>query len=284
MGMSRHAAKPIAATQTTLRDDVSIAGIGVHSGAPVTLTMRPADAGTGIRFCAQTRSGNSVREIRADVRAVTATEFATVLGDHDGPLCSTAEHVMAALAALGVDNAVIEVDGPEVPIMDGSADAFVAAIDQAGIVTLDARRRYLKVLKPVRVARDGAMGELLSERRRLPAGSRDCIRSSADRPPVLQHRHRCAELPPRTVARTHLRLHEGRFEAVERGLCARRQFRQYAGRQRRPRAQFRRPAVSGRIRPPQDARCAGRPRAWPVRRCWRPIVRCVAATSSITRC
>ena len=161
MGMSRHAAKPIAATQTTLRDDVSIAGIGVHSGAPVTLTMRPADAGTGIRFWRSDARGNSVREIRADVRAVTATEFATVLGDHDGPLCSTAEHVMAALAALGVDNVVIEVDGPEVPIMDGSADAFVAAIDQAGIVTLDTRRRYLKVLKPVRVALDGAMGELL---------------------------------------------------------------------------------------------------------------------------
>ncbi|MGZ3410350.1 MAG: UDP-3-O-acyl-N-acetylglucosamine deacetylase [Xanthobacteraceae bacterium] len=159
--MSRHAVKSIAAKQTTLRDEVSIAGIGVHSGAPVTLTMRPADAGTGIRFLRSDTQGNSVREVRADVRAVTATEFATVLGDHDGPLCSTAEHVMAALAALGVDNAVIEVDGPEVPIMDGSADAFVAAIDQAGIVTLDARRRYLKVLKPVRVARDGSIGELL---------------------------------------------------------------------------------------------------------------------------
>ena len=158
---SKHAAKSIAAKQTTLGDDVSVTGVGVHSGAPVTLTMHPADAGTGIVFQRSCTNGNSLREIRADVRAVTATEFATVLGDDDGPLCSTAEHVMAALSALGVDNVVIEVDGPEVPIMDGSADAFVAAIDQAGIVTLDARRRYLKVLKPVRVARDGAIGELL---------------------------------------------------------------------------------------------------------------------------
>jgi UDP-3-O-[3-hydroxymyristoyl] N-acetylglucosamine deacetylase len=158
---SKHAAKSIAAKQTTLGDDISVTGVGVHSGAPVTLTMHPADADTGVVFQRSCTNGHSLREIRADVRAVTATEFATVLGDDDGPLCSTAEHVMAALAALGVDNVVIEVDGPEVPIMDGSADAFVAAIDQAGIVTLDARRQYLKVLKPVRVARDGAIGELL---------------------------------------------------------------------------------------------------------------------------
>ena len=64
-----------------------------------------------------------------------ATDFATVLGDRDGPLVSTAEHVLAALRGMGVDNATIEIDGPEVPIMDGSAAAFVAAIDQAGIVT-----------------------------------------------------------------------------------------------------------------------------------------------------
>ena len=87
------------------------------------------------------------------MRAVTATEFATVLGDAEGPLCSTAEHVLAALAGLGVDNAMVEIDGPEVPIMDGSAAPFVAAIEQAGIVTLAAPRRYIQVLKPVRVAR-----------------------------------------------------------------------------------------------------------------------------------
>jgi UDP-3-O-[3-hydroxymyristoyl] N-acetylglucosamine deacetylase len=161
MGMNKYAGKLSAAHQTTLRNDISIAGIGVHSGAPATLTMRPAAAGTGIRFLRVDEKGNSVREVRADVRAVTATEFATVLGDHDGPLCSTAEHVMAALAALSVDNAFVEIDGPEVPIMDGSADAFVSAIDQVGIVTLDAARRYLRVLKPVRVTQDGAVGELL---------------------------------------------------------------------------------------------------------------------------
>ena len=91
---------------------------------------------------------------------MTATEFATVLGDHTGPAVSTTEHVLAALYALGVDNAVVEMDGPEVPIMDGSAAPFVAAIDQVGIETLSAPRRYIQVLKPIRVGKNGCHGEL----------------------------------------------------------------------------------------------------------------------------
>jgi UDP-3-O-[3-hydroxymyristoyl] N-acetylglucosamine deacetylase len=83
-----------------------------------------------------------------------------VLGDAAGPLCSTAEHVLAALSGLGVDNAVIEIDGPEVPIMDGSAAPFVEAIDQAGLVTLPVPRRYIRILKPVRVAKNDCYGEL----------------------------------------------------------------------------------------------------------------------------
>lgn len=137
-----------------------MSGIGVHSGLPATLTILPADPNTGIVFVRIGRDGQPDREIRANVRAVTATEFATVLGDANGPLCSTAEHVLAALCGLGVDNAIIELDGPEVPIMDGSSAPFVAAIEQAGLVTQNAPRRYLKVLKPVRVATDGAYGEL----------------------------------------------------------------------------------------------------------------------------
>ncbi len=112
------------------------------------------------RVRALRRRRPSDREIRANVRAVTATEFATVLGDATGPLCSTAEHVLAALSGLGVDNAVIEIDGPEVPIMDGSAAPFVEAIDRAGLVTLPVPRRYIRILKPVRVAKDDCYGEL----------------------------------------------------------------------------------------------------------------------------
>jgi UDP-3-O-[3-hydroxymyristoyl] N-acetylglucosamine deacetylase len=149
-----------AGRQTTLRNRAAVSGIGVHSGLPATLTMLPAEADTGVVFIRCGVDGQPDREIRANVRAVTATEFATVLGTADGPLCSTAEHVLAALAGLGVDNAIIEIDGPEVPIMDGSAAAFVAAVDQAGVVALPAPRRYLRVLKPVRVAKDDAYGEL----------------------------------------------------------------------------------------------------------------------------
>src|SRR6202521_1285213 len=149
-----------AARQTTLHEDATIKGIGIHSGLPVMLTIHPADADSGISFLRTGIDGAPDREVRADVRAVTATEFATVLGDAEGPLCSTAEHVLAALSGLRVDNAMIEIDGPEVPIMDGSAAAFVAAIEQAGIVTLSSPRRYIQILKPVRVARGDCFGEL----------------------------------------------------------------------------------------------------------------------------
>jgi len=146
--------------QTTLRDQASVSGVGVHSGLPATLTMFPAEANTGIMFVRCGVDGQPDREIRANVRAVTATEFATVLGDAAGPLCSTAEHVLAALSGLGVDNAIIEIDGPEVPIMDGSAAPFVAAIDRAGVISLSEPRHYMRILKPVRVVQDDAYGEL----------------------------------------------------------------------------------------------------------------------------
>lgn len=100
------------------------------------------------------------REVPAVAASVTATDFQTVLGDREGPLVSTSEHILAALRGMGVDNAIIEVDGPEVPIMDGSAAAFVAAIDQAGIVTQSASRRFIQILKPVKVALGDSFGEL----------------------------------------------------------------------------------------------------------------------------
>jgi UDP-3-O-[3-hydroxymyristoyl] N-acetylglucosamine deacetylase len=149
-----------AGCQTTLRGHTSIDGIGVHSGLPATLTLHPADANTGIVFVRPGRDGGYEREIRADVRAVTATEFATVLGDSAGPLISTAEHVLAAIRGLGVDNVVVELDGPEAPILDGSAAPFVDAIDRVGLVSQSAPRRFIQVLKPVRVVRGNAIGEL----------------------------------------------------------------------------------------------------------------------------
>jgi UDP-3-O-[3-hydroxymyristoyl] N-acetylglucosamine deacetylase len=149
-----------AGRQTTLREHVSVAGIGVHSGSPVAVTLHPAEADTGIVFLRCGMSGQKDREIAATFRSVTATEFATVLGDQNGPAVSTTEHVLAALSALSIDNAIVEVDGPEIPIMDGSASAFVNAIDQAGVVAMSASRRCIKVLKPVRVSANGCSAEL----------------------------------------------------------------------------------------------------------------------------
>ncbi len=145
--------------QTTLRSQATVTGVGVHSGLPVNLTLGPASVDAGFVFV-RTGLDGCDREVQATAESVIATEFATVLGDREGPLVSTAEHVLAALRGMGVDNATIEVDGPEVPIMDGSAAAFVAAIDQAGIVTQSAPRRFIQVLKPVQVAMGDSFGEL----------------------------------------------------------------------------------------------------------------------------
>jgi len=146
--------------QTTLGDQATLCGIGVHSGLPVTLTLHPAEADTGIRFLRTGLENGADREFLADLHVLTATDFATVLGYSSGTLVSTAQHVLAALRGLGVDNALVEIDGPEAPILDGSAEPFVAAIDQVGIQSLDTRRRYLRVLKPVRVQMGEAVGEI----------------------------------------------------------------------------------------------------------------------------
>ena len=145
--------------QTTLRSQASVTGVGVHSGLAVTLTLGPAPIDAGFIFVRTGLEGGD-REFRATAQSVTSTELATALGDRDGALVSTTEHVLAALRGMGVDNATIEVDGPEVPIMDGSAASFVAAIDQAGILTQSAPRRFIQVLKPVQVTAGRSFGEI----------------------------------------------------------------------------------------------------------------------------
>jgi UDP-3-O-[3-hydroxymyristoyl] N-acetylglucosamine deacetylase len=185
-----------AARQTTLRDHTALCGVGVHSGLPVTLTLHPADADTGLRFIRTRADGRHDREIPADMGAVTATEFATVLGDASGPLVSTAEHVLAALSGLGVDNASVEIDGPEAPIMDGSAAPFVAAIDSVGIETLDQPRRYIRVLKPVRVAMGDAYGEIAPS----PRGFRIEAEVDYDHP-LIGHQALALDLKPDSFRR-----------------------------------------------------------------------------------
>jgi UDP-3-O-[3-hydroxymyristoyl] N-acetylglucosamine deacetylase len=147
--------------QTTLAQRVDLMGRGVHGGTPARVSLLPANANSGILFSRMSHDGKPHRVVSACPAAVRNTDFATVIGDGHGALCSTVEHLLAALMGLGVDNVIIEVDGNEVPIFDGSAAHFVEAINAAGIETQAAPRRYLKVLKPVRVQDGRAMGELL---------------------------------------------------------------------------------------------------------------------------
>ncbi|MGE0627665.1 MAG: UDP-3-O-acyl-N-acetylglucosamine deacetylase [Hyphomicrobiaceae bacterium] len=149
----------LAGRQTTIRREVAIEGKGVHSGAPVSVVLHPAEADCGLRFLVSKR-GRIIADIPADVRNVKNLTLCTVIGDEAGVSVGTVEHLLAAMRGLGVDNCYIEVDSKEVPIMDGSAAPFVAAIDQAGIVELAEPRRYIKVLKPIRVEEGGCWGEL----------------------------------------------------------------------------------------------------------------------------
>jgi UDP-3-O-[3-hydroxymyristoyl] N-acetylglucosamine deacetylase len=144
--------------QTTLADRVVVKGRGVHSNAPASMTINPAPANTGIVFHRHGVDGEGAM-IEADWRNVSMTELCTVVGAGEASV-STIEHLLAALSGLGVDNAIIEIDGPETPIMDGSARAFVEAIDQAGLISQQASRRYIRVLKTVRVESGRAFSEL----------------------------------------------------------------------------------------------------------------------------
>ncbi len=181
--------------QTTLGAQATVTGVGVHSGKPVSLTLGPAPVDAGYIFVRTGLEGPD-REVSATAKSVIATAFATVLGDQDGPIVSTAEHVLAALRGMGIDNATIEVDGPEVPIMDGSAAAFVAAIDQAGVVEQGARRRFIQVLKPVQVA----IGDSFGEFRPHAAGFRAEIEINFNNP-VIGRQSYVLDLNPETFRR-----------------------------------------------------------------------------------
>jgi len=147
--------------QTTLRAAVSLSGVGVHSGDEVKMTLHPAEAGHGIAFLRTGLPGGLDRIIDARHLSVTATELCTVVGDRDGGAVATIEHLLAALTGLGVDNVLVEIDGPEVPILDGSSAEFVDAIDQVGIVAMNTSRRYLKVVRPIRVTQGRGFAELV---------------------------------------------------------------------------------------------------------------------------
>ena len=131
--------------QRTIKNEVQCEGIGLHSGVPVKMRIKPATIDSGITFV-RTDLGN--REIVAKAANTAATSYATTLSQN-GAAVKTVEHLLAALAGLNVDNALIEIDGEEVPIMDGSAAAFVRLVADAGILTQKKFQPLLKIVKPI---------------------------------------------------------------------------------------------------------------------------------------
>ena len=139
--------------QHTLAGPAVCAGIGVHSGEHVRIAIRPAPVDTGVVFV-RTDIEDRDNRVPARAEAVVQTRLGTVIGNAAGVTVSTVEHLMAAMAALGVDNAIVELDGPEVPIMDGSAEPFVEILDRTGLRRQEAQRRYIEILETIEVVED----------------------------------------------------------------------------------------------------------------------------------
>ena len=146
-------------TQKTLKSSICCTGVGLHSGAKVWMVLKPAEINTGITFRRTDISGKGA-VIRAHWKNVVDTRLCTVLGNEDGVTIGTVEHLMAALAGSRIDNAEIEINGPEIPVMDGSAEPFVFLIECAGILDQEAPRRGIRILKPVMVEENGASAAL----------------------------------------------------------------------------------------------------------------------------
>lgn len=134
--------------QRTIANNITISGIGLHSGKRINLKLRPAEANTGIIF--HRTDGEQTVSIKAISENVVDTRMATVIGCH-GTNVSTVEHFLAALAAYGVDNLHVDIDGPEVPVLDGSAAPFIREIQQVGIKTLASSRKFIAIRKPLEI-------------------------------------------------------------------------------------------------------------------------------------
>ena len=142
-------------TQRTLKSRIPCVGIGLHSGRRVTLTLLPAPANHGIVF----RRVDLNRDVPALYDRVVDTRLCTVIGEGSARV-GTIEHLMAALAGAGIDNAIVELDGPEVPIMDGSAAPFSFLLECAGTAVLDTPRKTIEILQTVRATDGDAFAEL----------------------------------------------------------------------------------------------------------------------------
>ena len=138
--------------QRTLKKMVQATGVGLHTGEKVYLTLRPAEVNTGIVF-RRTDLAHPV-DIRAEAHTVQDTRLSTCLVNENGVRVATVEHLMSAMAGLGIDNAIVELSSPELPIMDGSAGTFIFLLQSAGIVEQSAAKKFIRIKKTVEV-KDG---------------------------------------------------------------------------------------------------------------------------------
>ena len=145
--------------QHTLNSPVHCSGVGLHGGAPVAMTLHPAPADHGIVF-RRTDTGAADPLVPALWDRVVETRHCTVIGNRAGVTVATVEHLMAAFAGAGIDNVLVTLDGPEVPIMDGSAAPFMFLIECAGLAAQDAPRRAIKIVKPMMIADGGRIAAL----------------------------------------------------------------------------------------------------------------------------
>lgn len=181
--------------QTTIKKSIECSGVGLHGGKMVHLTMRPAPEDTGIVFDIHTAQG--VRRVAPNPQAVVATGLATTLGasgnGHDASV-ATVEHLLAAIRGLEIDNMIIEVQGGEVPIMDGSAASFVMLLRNAGIRTQSRARRVLRIAKPISHESDG------KSIRALPHDGFRVDYTIDFAHPLIGVQHMSMEVTPRTFA------------------------------------------------------------------------------------
>lgn len=142
--------------QRTLNKPISAAGVGLHTGQRVEMTLRPASEDIGIRF--RRLDIHPAQEIQANAHNVTDTKLGTTITQNDASIM-TVEHLLAAFSGLGIDNAYVDIHGPEVPIMDGSAASFILLVELAGIKEQKAPKKFLRIKKNVRVEENGKFAE-----------------------------------------------------------------------------------------------------------------------------
>ena len=142
--------------QRTIANSVETSGVGLHSGKKVQMSLRPASQNSGIRF--RRMDTDPVKEVHAISENVTDTNLGTTISQNETSIM-TVEHLLSALAGLGIDNLFIDLHGPEIPIMDGSAASFVLLIESAGILEQSAPKKFLRIKKNIRVEEDGKFAE-----------------------------------------------------------------------------------------------------------------------------